>query len=57
MVDIPSHSEIYKILKSKSYELIAKTFNTLFFKDIKVERDRPVDAVQGALPTAGVLQK
>jgi len=35
IVELTEHSEIYKFLIVKDYQFIAKTFNTLFFKDIR----------------------
>lgn len=34
IVELEKQSEIYKFLDSKEYQLVSKTFNTLFFKDI-----------------------
>lgn len=33
LVELPLKSDLYKILISNGYELVAKTYNTLFFKD------------------------
>lgn len=36
VIDIPVQSKIYQMLTKKGYELIAKSFNTLFFRDTKL---------------------
>lgn len=36
IADIPTHSKIYQLLATEDYELIAKSFNTLFFRDTKL---------------------
>jgi FkbM family methyltransferase len=35
LTELPLKSNLYKMLVSNEYELVAKTFNTLFFKDIR----------------------
>ncbi len=37
IVELEKQSEVYKFLDSKEYQLVAKTFNTLFFKDIQTK--------------------
>lgn len=36
LIELPLKSDVYKFLNSNGYELIARTFNTLFFKDNRI---------------------
>ena len=35
LLELPSESELYQLLIDNQYQLVAKTFNTLFFKDVR----------------------
>ncbi|NMH86362.1 FkbM family methyltransferase [Flavivirga algicola] len=36
LIELPLKSDVYKFLNSNDYQLIARTFNTLFFKDNRI---------------------
>ena len=36
LMELPAYSDLYNIMVSHEYVLVAKTFNTLFFKDKRV---------------------